>query len=309
MPAAQRRRFLPSTAPWLNLLKLVFLLLVAVATMRLVWQVSRSRWDRELPLTLVVAGKEKLALLQVDPAGKKALLLQLPDNLLIGVASVGSEYQAKSLWRFGEVEGRAGEIVQTSVAAFTGVWVDGYLYDPEWHEGMPLNWRLLFNKKVQTNLSFYDLMASIRAVSGLRSDQKAIVSLPNNLLEEKTLPDGYKVATLNEQRLALLGRQYFSTPLVLADRRTVGLVNGSSVPGMARLLERMATSAGGAVVEVNEGEKTEGWCHVRYSGQVTGLVKWLKKRLGCKLENTDWQRARAEVEVVLGEDWGKAFNR
>lgn len=309
MLSAQRRRFLPPEAPWLPLLKLVIVLIVSVFSLRLVWQISQSRWDRELPLTLVIAGKDELGLLQIDPAGKRALLLQLPDNLLIGVAGVGSEFQAKSLWRFGEGEGRAGELVQSSVAAFAGVWVDGYLYVPDWHEGIPLTWGLLFRKDIQTNLNFYDRIAAVRAVAQLRSDQKALVNLPDNLLDEQTLPDGYVVASLNEQRLALLGRQYFATPSVLSDRRTLGLVNGSGVPGMARLLERMATSAGGAVVEVSEGEKNGNWCLVRYNGQVNGVVKWLKKRVGCCLEKTDWQRARAEVEVVLGEEWGKTFNR
>jgi hypothetical protein len=269
----------------------------------------RSIWDDELSLTLVIAGPDQLGVLQLNPGASRATLLKLPDNLLLGVAGMGSQYQAKSLWRFGEVEGRPGELVSSSVAAFTGLWIDGYIYDPNWTGEIPLGWSHLWRGSQTTNLGPYDYVRALRFLGQLRSAQKTTLSLPASIQEVNQSPDGYEYVSINEQRLSIFTRENFASPVILSDRRTLSVANGSGVPGMARLMERMTASSGGAVVEIQEAQLQESWCQGRYSGEATGVVKWLEKRVGCQMEASDWQRARSEVEITLGVPWGERFSR
>ncbi len=309
MPAPGRKRRQPQISFWLRLLALTLALVVLVFVGRVAFWIKTSHWDKNIPLTLVVVGPSRMGLFQIDVANNRAELLNLPQNLTVGVAGVGSQYQVKSLWRFGEIEGRAGEIVSSSIAAFSGVWVDGYIYDPNWTGGLPIRWSLLRSAGRKSNLSLFDLVAVVKATTGLRGDQVQQSEISSNLLQKKTSPDGYEIVSVNEQRLALVMRDLFEVELVGADRRTISIANGSGVSGMARLFERMVTSAGGAVVEVKESEMVDGWCTVSYSGSSNGLVGWLNKRVGCRLAAGDEQQSRAEIVVTLAKQWGDRFAR
>lgn len=311
MQPARTRRRVPSGIKFSRPFQILLLGIIGTLVLTLAafgFKMRHSLWDDQLPLTLVVAGPEKLAVFQVSKAETRAVLLKLPGNLLVGVAGVGSEYQAKSLWRFGEIEGRAGEITGSSVAAFLGIWVDGYIFDPSWQGGFPLSWSRLLGKGVITNLNWYDRLKTTATLAGLRSDQKVELELPANLAKGESAPDGYEVVRVDRERLPVVIGQYFSSNLISADRRTLRVANGSGSPGMARLLERMIVSSGGAVVEIEEAPLADNWCKARYKGELTGIVRWLKKRLDCELE-TVTDLGRADVEVILGSKFGERFSR
>ncbi len=290
------------------IVSLVALILIAV----IFREIKQSVWQPPLGLTIGVIGKDKVAVLSFDPSQNEGQGLLIPGTVMLPVVGSSGQYKASALWRYGKLQGSPEEVSRRSLSYFLGLALDALIYDPAWSDGNPEpSWRWLDLLKTGgvTTLSMYDRFKLIQAWSKLRNDQRKWTDLPAALLTTETQPDGTKVQKADEDRLKVLVENRFKFRTLLEDRRTVAVANNSGVAGSARLMGRFISTAGGVVVEVGDnGSASPGWCRYNTTeNNIHGVTLWLVKRLACVKDDQIPLSGRADIQVVVDQQFGEAF--
>src|SRR5688572_8436910 len=92
----------------------------------------KSRWSSEFNYLVVVASESRLGLLVVNPVSESALVISIPENMMMPVVGMKGEIRSAGVWKFGVGEERPVEITKRTVETFLGIKVDSLIYDRDW---------------------------------------------------------------------------------------------------------------------------------------------------------------------------------
>jgi len=283
-------------------MKKVFCLLAFLAFLGLgyqfyQWQKS-SCWDGRQQLNLVVQATS-VVIISFQPDRAAVVVLLIPNQTYLRAAYGYGPYRAEAIYDLGELENRGGQLLQASIQESLGLPLDGFLRLPsfEWageFDAGEFKRSLLeqlwpFKPAGQTpvgNLSQWDMMRLWWALHQTRSEKITLMSL--------------------EETTAFGMESLFTDSAMVKEGLAVATLNATNYSGLAAQAGRLVSNAGGRVVETAEWSPPQAECEIRASQESKDsyTVQKLKKIFACRLGGSDLAGHRADLVIILGEDYG-----
>ncbi|OGD62552.1 hypothetical protein A2160_05905 [Candidatus Beckwithbacteria bacterium RBG_13_42_9] len=267
----------------------------------------QALWDNQRTFYFAVQEGETSWLVKADKNQQEAVVIKIPGHTLINTARGFGEYQAKSIYKMGEIEKISGiDLVKESLTWTFGIPVEGVLkFDQETKN---LDLKTAFFKASlgwgKTNLTKWDLWRLFLFFNKLRLDQVETVTI-NDVpgVETKLRLDGVTVLSLDTERLDnwLLSR--FTSSEMVNEPYSWEVMNTTMNSGLAAQVARLLRNTGVQVVQVNEGSAQESKIYVDNkvnSQAVRFFSRFLK--IPISLSQPD-RSSQGEITVVLGNDF------
>ena len=259
--------------------------------------IGKSIWDGKNQINLAFDA-QPVAIASFNPQENSANILIIPNGTLVEAAWGYGPYRVESLFGLGELDGRGGEVLTTSLQEYLGIPIDAYASvenaRPEWSRGGKIKdfiieniWSLLKNGG-KTNLTKWDLARLWWKINNIPEDKIKIFDLDPQLLEQ--IISGFAIdEKIKEEDLA------------------IAVLNATDQPGLATKGLRLARNIGGRVIGIGETENfqfpiSNFQCQIRskkiYKNSYT--VKKLSKIFNCDWGGENLEGQRAEVVLIIG---------
>jgi len=296
--------------------KKIFVILLLFIFGLFFYQIKKVRpllWDGNSRISLVFA-LEPVVVASLEP-GKDLTVFRLPENLYLRVPHGFGQYQLGSVYELGELEEGGGELLRETVQEYLGVPVDGYIKIPNTkyqikNKKTVLNCLiLLLPSRGETNLSKWDLLRLWWEIRKLRSDKVKFFDLgETNILTEKSLPDGSLIFETELFRLDELVRNHCIDHKIYEERLAIEVLNATDHSGLANRVARLMTNIGGDIVAVGNSNDKYQISNIKYQKKdlrKSYTVRKLEKILGVKAEVGEMGESRADLLILVGEDYWK----
>lgn len=296
-------------------------------------------WGGKGRLNIVVKA-DKLYLLSFDPGAEFLDIVKIPDQAYLQLPLGFGQWQASSVYGLGQSEKPAigATLLKKTMTTSLGIPVDNYLIINDQIKVKPFEetletirqnptdgLALLVNSKTDlTPLEYGKLWWRLR---GLRGDKIKMTDLMRgDSTSWLLLSDGSRVLNLNQDRLD----QFIQNNLIDSKLRdeglTIGVFNGTKHSGMAEKVAREISNMGGRVifttnspVKIRETAvfgRDSSYTSDRLSqifaprcARKSGLFGLFGSRTNCSSVLTGVESSRADINVVVGDDFYLQFNR
>jgi hypothetical protein len=125
------------------------------------------------------------------------------------------------------------------------------------------------------------------------------------------LPDGTSGFELNQARLDRIIAKYFQDEKIREEGLALEVVNATNHSGLAARAARIISNMGGRVIAMRDWDLRNEKCSLR-SGQKnlsSYTLKKLVKVFDCQFDGEDLGSSRAEMIIILGEDYWRELNK
>jgi len=266
-----------------------------------IWSNWGSVWDEDRFYVMAVVQDDWVRVIGVGKDEKRAVELVIPGAALVPVVGTQGELRASALWRFGENEKRASELVRLSLESWLGVNIDAVIKVG----GNGVDWMDAWNGDDGV---LADRLRVVKVWGELREDQKRSARIPENLTSVERSPDGESELVVDGLGLRAWTEDLWTNTEVLDEKLSIEVVNVSGEPGVGRLMEHILKAGGGLVVSVRSGEHEEGDCWFKGDAgeRYQETIDWLKRQVGCK-----WQGKEGVpdgvIQLYVGNGWAKRY--
>lgn len=313
---------------------LIFLIILIGLGYKIYGVWHQRLWYGQNRLNLVVE-TQPIFVVSLAPGEKLAILL-IPDDTFVEVIRDFGFYRIKSIYNLGELyesnevtkynlgqlEGRGGELLLGSTQEFLGVPLDGYALmenlklkvgqDGETVKKLLLSqiW-LLLKSGHKTNLTAWDLIVFWWQLKKIRPSKITLVDLGQlDVCSETTLADGSRAVKADLERLNQVVSQLFEDEKIGVEDLAISVLNGTGRPGLAKRGARLISNLGGQVVEIGDWQPAVSNCQLRGAKpQVKSYTaQKLKSIFNCQWSTEDLAGHRADLVVILGEDYWQKLN-
>lgn len=265
-------------------------------------------WDGKSRLTLVALGP--ISLISFNPADGSVTTVPLPESLSIPVVKGYGRYRVDKLSDLDTQEKSSGYLFTKSFEQFFGIPINGTASGPQlqgnWFVGRTKLVLGLVTGKVTMSLSFWDTARFVWLVGGTRESKLKVFDLANaEFIRGVTQPDGNVLLEMDKNLWDQWVRKNLYDPLVDREAISVSVVNATPHQGLGTQVARLVENMGARVIQVRNEESLQDQCTIK-SGLVLDKTKTLlklKEVLGCSFVTAETQDERAEVVVVLGEEY------
>lgn len=302
-----------------------FLGIVLVFLTGIGWRFYRllgeSSWDGKHQLNLAFQA-ETVFLASFDPGNQSVKILIFPEGTFIQTIHGHGPYRLESVYPLGKLEGRGGELLAGSLQEYLGFPVDGYFFlekekvildDPKGIKNfLKKTTREMLLREKETNLSRWDLFCLWWLVNRVKGSDILILDLGEHLaFSSVLLPDGTAAVEINQEQLDRDIQSWLSDEAVRTENLSLAVLNATSHSGLARQGARLITNLGGRVVAVGEKQESRERCELRSSKKYRDFytVSKLGKIFGCLWTGEELENQRAQVVLILGEDYWQKLNR
>ncbi len=283
-------------------------------------EAKNYQWDDRFNINLVIKAKS-IAVLSLNPAEKQATIINLPDNTFTEVAGGFGKWQLRSVYGLGQSEGNRGSVVlKQTISAFLGIPVDGFLeFDGDlaginpsdlvqkYHQSLFSGITDIGN--IRTDLTPLELARLKFKLTGVRFDKIQSIDLSKTgILDSQELSDGTKVYVGDSAKLDTVLSEFID-PVVRGEGTTVAVLNATDHPQLAQKAARLIANLGGSVIITSNAEKT--YRHTQVLGKKSPTLVRLtqifdlgcKKSLECDKIDSSVETSRAQINIILGEDF------
>lgn len=281
-------------------------------------QVRASLWDGKSHLNLVLissaAEAKNTFVISLEP-GKSLNILVLPDNLYLEVPYGYGQYQLGSIYPLGELEGQAGKLMKATIQQSLAIPVEAYLKLSQNCFGQePAECCLEALKgRGETDLSRWDLFRLWLKIKELRQDEMSRVNLIETAsLKELELPDGTVVLETESTLMDSLVKKFFSDRRVRDEALKIEILNATKYGGVANEVARLLDNTGGVVIGINNAEVKSQKSKIKSQDEKiknSYTVKKLEKILGIETEAGEMTDSRADILIILGEDYYQRWHQ
>lgn len=270
------------------------------------WQLEAQKsynWDGQFNVNIAVKGKS-ISLINLNPSQKRVTIVAIPDSTHVDVPGGFGKWQIRSVYDLGRES-----LLERTLTSFLGIPVDGFIQlkgGPEdyvdWIRRSPLN-IILSLQNIKSDLTPLELLQFNLKLFQVRYDKINPVNLESSLVLDKV--------ALADQTEVLIGDPvgldsvlaYLADETVKSEHKTVAVFNATERPLIAQKAARMITNLGGNVIQTAnasiKSDKTIIW------GEESATLQRLRQIFNCcgKLESLEGISSRAQINVVLGEDF------
>lgn len=324
----KRKKKLKVISYWL--LVISFLVLVGCG-LRLVRMSKEAVWDGKGRASFVVADRE-VSLVSLEPENKNLVILKISKDTEIETTRGYGRYRIGAVYQLGELEGKGGSLLRESVQEYFGIPVDGWI--KTWDMGHAI-WDtkkdllkifsgLILGRKGETNFTLWDVLRLWWEMRKILPHQTKLILLDEiGALKSKVLVDGSRAWEVNRERLDIFLQDNFYEPKIREENLTIRVINTTDYPGLANHAARIVGNMGGRVVGVSSedgkreaslpaqaGKVQSSKCEIRSEKKKreTFTVQKLVKALNCQFVEEEGSDERAEVTVLVGENYWRMLN-
>lgn len=300
---------------------------------------EKSRvWDGKTSYNLVYAseitgqGSKKqvaqISLINFNPKDKKVTVLHVAENIYSDLPKAYGSWRVESIYPLGEMEQekKGALLLKLSMSKILGMPVDGVFISSSDHGDAarvftsytknPVNFLSLI-KNAKTDLTPWEFLRLLSFSMGVRSDKVVSLDLAqSSITESKLLPDSSRVLGVDYVNLDSFIRENLIDSLVYEENGTVAVFNATDKPGLAQQVARLVTNMGATVVFVANTEQKLATSLVvlkddqEFDSPVTferlsSIFAPQCINQSCSLEDVRVKNSRAQINIILGEDYYK----
>lgn len=305
--SAQEKRRRQWRSFWLSIIVVLLFFLAAAAILEF-WKGWRQAiWDGKRTFYFAIQAGETSWLVKLDKDPKEAIAVEIPPDMILSVAKGFGEYQAKSIYKLGELEKSSGsDLLKDSLTLSFGLPVEGVIrFSKPLKQQFSLKFLLL--KTViglgKTNLTKWDSLRLFLLSQSLRGDQIEIFSfteIPG--VTAQVRPDGLKVWVIEPERLDIWLRQRLVNNELVNETYTWEVINATDHSGFAAQVARLLRNTGLQVVKMSEGEASESQLLVANSINSSGL-EFFSHFLDIPIKRGRTDSSQADVKLILGDSF------
>lgn len=286
-------------------------------------------WDGRSSLNLAVLTqnpqKSDLAILSLNPKTQRAVVFNIPEQTYLEVPKSFGWWQMGSVYKLGQENStNGGFLIKLAASKLLGLPIDGVIiikntqasgqFLQTLHKN-PLSVLALF-QDIQSDLTLPELIKVVTKFSSVRNDKFSSIDLySSDITQSKLLPDSSRVLGVDEVKLDLYIRDKMADSHFLDEGKTVAIYNSTKHSGLAQEAARMVTNMGGNVIVVTNSDN-----------QVEDSVVILQQKMGetparltqifapqclhqkCETQDQKVLNSRAQISIVLGEDYYKLWH-
>ena len=271
-----------------------------------------SVWDGSSRINFVFSA-QAVAVASLE-TGNNLVIFKLPENLYLEVFHEFGQYQLGSVYELGKLEGKGGEFLEETVQEYLGVPIGGYIkvqsskFKVQSDKKFILNWLMLSALgRGETNFSQWDLLRFWWSIRSLRSDKVIFIDLEEtNILSEKRLPDESLIFETEFFRLDELVGKYFKDSRIEKEGIEVEILNTTEHLGLANRVARLVMNMGGEIISIGNADNKirNSKFEIRNEEiKKSYTVRKLEKVLGIKAEIGEMNKSRADLLILIGEDY------
>ncbi|KKS69011.1 hypothetical protein A3A14_00675 [Candidatus Daviesbacteria bacterium RIFCSPLOWO2_01_FULL_43_38] len=288
-------------------------------------------WNGNSTLNLVVKS-DNIYVASYNPQDSSFTILKVPDETYASVPLGFGRWPMRSVYDLGQAEKPliGARLLKDTTGMLFGVPVDGYILTSGNFGTMAENARknpfsiIGAIRESKTDLNIVESIRFWWGVKGVRFDRFKSADLENSdLTSWALLPDGSRGLELDGLRLDQFIQSRFEDSKLKDEGLGIGILNATDHPGLAEKAARVVTNIGGRVILTGNLEERQhnsfvlgkdGYTQTRLS-QVfapaciqTSWPLGLFRSGGCFLQSDSFNFSRAEVTIVLGEDYFLRYN-
>lgn len=291
-------------------------------------------WDGESVINLIIAQSENndiraLNFVSLNPVDEKMTIVKLPEDIYVDVPKNFGSWKLGSIYKLGqENKPKIGEeLVKMSVSKLLALPVDGIIevksktsldvaeITAQWKKNVLSGFNFLTN--VKTDLSLKETTDFVFKAAKVRADNTTDVDFfKTSITQSKLLPDSSRVLGVDAIKLDTFIKQNLLDPTISNEDLSVAVFNGTDHPGLTAEAVRLIGNLGTRVTIISNTDQkfvhsgvyinpadSESTGNSRTYKRVAEIfaTDCLKKE--CTTSDTEVSTSRADVNVVLGEDY------
>lgn len=247
----------------------------------------------------VIAADKEIYVLALDHEGQAASLLIFPPETWLPVVENYGYYQAGSLTGLDKLAHKDGELLRRSMEEFLAVPIDRLLTTKE------------FKPEVRAIADLFQGLRQIRLrllVRKIKPEKLEVVDLAKvDFSRAELLPNGDQILKIDQSRLDELCQRLFAETEIKKENLSVSVLNATSFSGLAQAGSRYALNLGSQVIEVADWSQKSPNCQILAEEKLTHSRTYqrLKKTFDCRYGGKDKDSHRADLVLILGEDYFK----
>ncbi len=300
-------------------------------------KVSRSyQWDSDFNLNLVIKAKG-VYLLSYNPNEKRITVIDIPDEAYLEVPGGFGKWQLRSIYDLGQTSQGpgGGELLKRSLSSSFGIPVDGFIEFKgplaeksgveiaDFLRQNPLS-LTYFLSNIISDLTPWELVRLKLALPQVRFDKVQNIDLKKlKLMDYDRLGDGTQILIADPTKIDSALINFIDTK-IRGEHLEIAIFNATSYPGLALQAARIITNMGGNVIMTTNADQKQSKTTVL--GEKSATSKRLSQifgsdckkapncdRIGCNpgdknqenclIEDPGIKSSRAQINVILGEDF------
>lgn len=303
---------------WKLNLKFLFLFVAVIFLLSLIFKtgqvIKNSIFDGTTRITLVLGSKKEkadLLVFSLEPKAKTIKTLIIPANLDVQVAKNFGTYLIGNVYPLGNLSptsGGGGELLRETVQEFIGAPVDGWMIANSKLDGGEVKvlvessfWEGV--KGGETNLTLLDFIRIWYEVRQIKIDKIEAIDLKQlNIFKKTYLLDKTEVYQADPATIDQVLGTLFHNPQVLAERKTVEIINGTGKTGFGNKLARIINNMGAQVLFVRTSDEPIKSSSIKTRDKASYTVEKIRKTFKImKIENE--KEINADISILIGEDF------
>lgn len=288
---------------------------------------KKYSWNGQSTVNIVVKSAN-IYTLSFNPVEKSVVVIKMPDETYVDVPFNFGRWPVRSLYRLGQDEKlpMGAYLLKETMSSVFGVPIAGYILFSGNFATLPLDTviekihqsplsALALVRESKTDLSLPEFLQFVWQIKGVRSDRVKVVDLGQSKITQwALLPDSSRVLGIEQIRLDQFVQNQFEDNRLRDGGVTIGIFNATEHPGLAEKAARIVTNMGGRVIFTSTSQTLSS------KSLVLGKNSYTLTRLSeifapdcisknCLAQNANQELSRADVNVILGEDYYLGTNK
>lgn len=310
-------------AHWKINLKLFIFLIGTIIFVSLVFRsfqlVTSSIFDPQNRITIVLAsqdGSGKIVVFSLNPKEQSISLLIIPEKTEVTVAGDFGNYTIGSVYRLGNLSSKknGGELLGKTIQGFLGVPIDGWAITKYPISNQitkdsisPKNALYLIKSggldALDTNLTMIDILRMWYVARAVTLNKIEFVDLEKlNALQKTQLLDSSQVYKIDPLLLDPVSSDLFLDSRVLAEKKIVEIINGTTTAGLGARVARLTNNMGAQVLFVKTSNEKIAKSTI-FTRQASYTAQKLGKSLGIAVILDKNRDISSDIQILLGEDY------
>lgn len=295
------------------------------------YQKSTFNWDSKTNINLLFANisdDPHYDIVTFNPIKKEITILNLSPEIYVNVPKNFGSWRLGSVYSLGEENSTpiGKSLLKLSASRLVGLPLDGLILTPQKVSTAELIGSFRSNpfsiiknmSAINTDLTAAQTFKLFREFAGVRGDKLTSIDLSkSDITESKLLPDSTRVLGVNNVSLDVFVRSNMSDSTIEDESKSIAVINATTYPGLAQEVSRIITNMGGTVVITTSTDHLQKKSFVISSEEdpdnltMNRLMQIYAPRClleECVFGSPEIISSRAQVNVVLGEDFYKLWN-